>query len=214
MTTGLTDAMNVSQRTGIRDRVALEGKFQTLLQSMLTPIYRSHDAPLQFQIDSGAIVNAALRAFLATVSVDQPALLQDWHRVTSVFDILIERALLDEVDERKPPSDEQNRTMADERYTTEKDAAEKQNAVTNAQPLVVWLEHFYTVVYGVNPRAVEIVGRRVEGCTIREVAEQLELPLRLVQRIIQDVQRAWNRVSLVLAATTCATSVKKELNIV
>jgi hypothetical protein len=56
-----------------------------------------------------------------------------------------------------------------------------------------WIEGLGGAFREVHPTAIEIVALRRDGFQDRDIAERLKLPLRLVRRIMVDVQAAWRQ---------------------
>jgi hypothetical protein len=59
--------------------------------------------------------------------------------------------------------------------------------------LRAWVEGLATALREVHPRALEIVALRSEGFHELDVAQRVSFPLRLVRRIMRDVQTTWRR---------------------
>lgn len=156
-----------------------------LVQHLLNPIRRATDTPLQFEVNSAAIAEAALADYRAGES---PAPLDPhdpWGAVTAALDTLILKSLDGETIPRSSES------------AIHADAPPGDGVVIGAEagnahhPLAAWLKRFFHVMRKVDHRAFEILGRRVEGLHDREIAAQLDLGLRLVKRITRDMRASW-----------------------
>lgn len=165
----------------------LEEKLRSFLQAMLVGIRRHRETPLLAGFDSRGIVDSALQ----NCSTSDPQVilghLQDSETVNAVFNLLVKRALIDDLD--RP---EASICLARGEQSNAAPAIARQRPNEKApHPLTVWLEQFYAVMSEVHPRALEIVALRVESYTNREIAQRLESTPRLVRRIVHDMQQAW-----------------------
>ncbi|MCI0626862.1 MAG: hypothetical protein L0387_35315 [Acidobacteria bacterium] len=189
---------------GARLELSLKEKLYPLLQALLAQLRRSRETPLQFGIDSEGIVTAAMKDFLAGVTDEQPGQWRDWQLVTVALDELIAQFLEPHCSSRREEAHLQFgirnsefgidwgllRSVAPIEWR-----GTRTTNTASPHALVVWLERFYTVVREVQPRAIDIVGLRVEGFQDRDIAERLGLSLRLVKRIVQDMRVNWERVT-------------------
>lgn len=147
---------------------------------MVDCIRSAGHTPLQFRIDSAAIVDAALKRLSnggLLGGLPEPA------EAAAVLDSLVLDALA-ETPERRDLQSSPPRAG--------EPAAEAAGPIDGAafRALAAWLERLYTGLRGVDPRAVEILGLRIEGLGDREIAEELELGLRLVRRLVLDMRAA------------------------
>jgi hypothetical protein len=180
----MTSALPEVQEAGRADPevdARMAGALQPLLQAMLVHLRRSRDTPLQFGIDAEGIVGAALNDFLAGLRQGDMDRWQDWRRVTQGLDASVRQALASE----RPASPQAGHNPA--RATP----SNREEGAPTLPPLVAWLERFYAVLHEVHPRAMEIVALRVEGFQDRDIAERLGMGLRLVRRIVEDMQTNW-----------------------
>ena len=150
-----------------------------LLRALLAQLRRSRQTPLQFGIDSEGIVAAALKQFFASAAGNDLRPCQDWQFATAVLDELVAQFL-------QPGC----RSLLTSAPTTRGCDAQTED-IASPRPLAIWLERFYTVMTEVQPRALDIAALRVEGLEDRDIAERLELGLRLVKRIVQDMRSQW-----------------------
>lgn len=185
-----TDLINAVRRpsagNGLSD-ADLEEKLRSFLQDVLAGIRRHRETPLLAGFDSRGIVDTALQKFSTSAPQVDLEYLQDSETVNAVFNLLIKRALVDDLDHPKlrlclPDREQSNGAPA---------TARQQRDGKASHPLTVWLEQFYAVMSEVHPRALEIIALRVEGCGNHEVAQRLESTPRLVRRIVHDMQQAW-----------------------
>ena len=144
---------------------------RSLLIEMLARVRHTQDAPLHFGIDGARIAQAAMSA------VD---------------------AGLDPVDCLSAHADEVMAAL--ERLAREALGAEAARATpvlaaldpTPLTPrLARWMEAAHARLSRVHPLALDILGRRVEGDAQREVAQQLDLGLRLTTRLCAELRAAW-----------------------
>jgi len=162
---------------------AAEKNLASLLQGMLIPIRRARATPLQFEIDSTGIAESALVEFLADAPTGTFETRDDWKPVTKALDDLIEQ-LLDE---------EPNLPSSGRSHLPRLESRGASSGSRQLHPLAAWLDRFFNVMRTVDHRAFEILGRRLEGLHDRDIAAQLDLGLRLVQRIQQDMRASWTR---------------------
>jgi hypothetical protein len=186
MSTQLSDAQDRRETGNGYASIDLEEQLRPVLQAMLVGIRRHRETPLLAAFDSHGIVAAALHSLsngFPKVELDE---LPDWNVVTTVLNYLVQQSLTDEPQHGRAgtcmPRGAQGDDASQMAHQLQEDAP---------HPLVVWLEHFYTVIREVHPKGIEVVMLCLEGCDSREVARQLELPWRLCKRVIHDVQQAW-----------------------
>jgi hypothetical protein len=174
-----------------RDFVS-EEKLPALLERMLAPIRRSRDTPLQFDIDSLRIVEAALQDFLpgGLDSTRAPDL--DWESLISALNMLIDTILLPEKSdpsvEPAPHGSEQAIRANEGAAGEEADLSPHQNF---SHPLAAWLDSLFTVLRNVDNRSFEILSLRLEGFQDRDISEKLGTGLRLVKRITREMRFNW-----------------------
>ncbi len=180
MATELMDDLSRRRNGEVGLQSDLQEKLEPALLEMLAGVRRHRETPLMAGVDSHGIVHAALQNLSVSASQVELDYLQDSETVEAILNLLIKQSLLDEPDHSEAricsPRREQSRQQRNEQ---------------GPHPMAVWLEHFHAVMGEVHPEAVEIVILRVEGCDNREVAQRLGLPLRLVKRVVHDMQRAW-----------------------
>ncbi len=162
----------------MRPRAAspLEESARALLVEMLASVRHSRDTPLYFGIDAPRIVAAALEKTAAGLPAnalpleDPGCVLVAIDRIASgalaCRDVLVEGV-------REPLT------------------AHTSGAAQAPALLVAWLGRAHRCMVGVHPLAADILGLRVEGETSREIAERLDLGLRLTERITADMRTAW-----------------------
>jgi hypothetical protein len=159
----------------------LEVELHPLLQALLAHVRRARQTPLQFGIDSEGIVAAALKDLGSSEGRSGPW--EDGPIVTAALNKLVDRFLQNE-----PMS-----SVTEGRSPRLKPSTRRDSGDTNAShPLANWLDCLYTTMSDVQPRAIEILGLRVEGFQDRDIAERLGLGLRLVKHIIEDMRVHWS----------------------
>ena len=187
----------------VRLELFLKDRFHPLLQALLVHLRRSRQTPLQFGIDSERIVGAALQEFFAGVADSDSHQWQDWHFATAALDELVAQCLRPQCGGHRegaliscgfpdPHSGFEMGLLASAAMTRECGAP---TAEATPHSLVLWLERFYTLMSDVQPRAIDIVELRVEGFEDRDIAERLELGVRLVKQVVQDMRVHWGRVT-------------------
>jgi hypothetical protein len=174
----------------------------SLLQALLAQLRRARETPLQFGIDSEGIVDAALKDYFSGARGSSPW--RDWQVQTAMLDTLVAQFLQPEWSSRREEAHSRfgmrqeesgvDQSLVPSAASVQERGIEITDAVAS-HPLAVWLDRFYRVMTGVQPRAIDIVTLRVEGFQDRDIAERLELGLRLVRRIIQDMRVHWERVT-------------------
>ena len=142
-----------------------EEALQPLLLAILTRLRRFRDTPLRFGINSQEIAAAAWNDFIISLPEKYRNEWQDQNIVAFLLTTQVLHLLSPE-----SPSDARN---------------------TN-QSLADWITHLYRVLRESDDRAVEIMELRVDGLQARDIAEQLNLGLRLVKRILHEMDFNWN----------------------
>lgn len=138
-------------------------EFRLLLLRMLAPIRRSHDTPLQFEIDSRSIAAASWQEFRNS---DLPA-----KKVLADLDQIVTRSLTN--DGELPASVRSGDTEVSDISTA----------------LADWLDEIFQGIRNIDPLAIEILGLRIEGVDNRSISEKLQTGLRLVKQIISDIKK-------------------------
>jgi hypothetical protein len=142
-----------------------EEALQPLLLAILTRLRRFRDTPLRFGINSQEIASAAWNEFIISLPEKYRNEWQDQNNV----DFLLTTQVLHLLSPESPPD----------------------SKITN-QSLADWITHLYRVLRESDDRAVEIMELRVDGLQARDIAEQLNLGLRLVKRILHQMDFNWN----------------------
>ena len=146
---------------------------RTLLIEMLASIRHSRATPLYFGIDAPRIVAAALRKVDAGgAHPARPCAASDAAQLCAAMDRLARDALgcLAAADEG---SDDGSAPLEALRVPA------------------TWLEDRQHLLGSVHPLAMDVLGLLVEGESKRDVAERLDLGLRLTRRIARDARVAW-----------------------
>jgi hypothetical protein len=136
-------------------------EWRALLQRMLACLRRSRETPLQFEIDAAGIVAAALA---------------DASALSAAGDARAESSLNELIGEM---------LGAEESIPFTPETASRQ------ETLAEWLTRFYRPLRAVHPSAIDILAMRLNGFGDREIAERLELGLRLVQHTVAAMRAEW-----------------------
>ncbi len=136
-----------------------EEEFRLLLLRMLAPIRRSHETPLQFEIDSLRIAATAWAAFSTDYAERDLELPNNPAAVISILEGMMGR---DPGEEKAAPAD----------------------MVTS---LANWLDCLFRRLRQIDPEAIEIASLRIEGLDTRSISEKLDTGLRLVNSIITEI---------------------------
>ena len=187
MNADLTDTLSHRQTEDGRGAVDLAEQLEPVLQEMIAGIRRHRETPLLAGFDSTGIVDAASQSLLASNPNVKLVHLQDWEAVKLVFNLLVVRAFEDDRDHAEDSLAVSPNGRGNDRLAS----AREQGNGKVAHPWAVWLEQLHTVMQEVHPKAIEIMGLRLDGYKNREIAKQLELTVRLVRRIVHDMQQAW-----------------------
>lgn len=137
-------------------------KYRSLLHGLLAPIRGAHETPLHFEIDARGIAAAAWKDLLA----EFPEVKHDGAAFSAGGVI----AGLDGILAREPTA------------AGEIDSTDVVGALGN------WLQEIFQELRSIDPAAIEIAGRLVEGFDRRAIAEGLDTGLRLVKRIARDIR--------------------------
>ena len=138
------------------------------LTEMLASIRHSARTPLYFGIDSVQIVAAALRKF----DPAGPELTGDPRRLCADFDRIARSAL-----GCSPATDQ---------------GLDDESPAGDVIPtLAAWFEQRHRTMGSVHPLALDVLALLIEGESPREVAERLDLGLRLIRRIVRDASATW-----------------------
>lgn len=149
------------------------GTFALLLNRMR----QLSDVPLQSGINGPAIVRSAWLAGGSMGGAYEPASLP------STLDELVEEAL---ADRRAQPCDGRTTSAA-----PEAPAAATPLDEATLETLSQWVERVFSTIRNVHKRAIDVLALRANGLSDREIARQLGLGLRLVQRMVDDIRAAW-----------------------
>ena len=160
-----------------------------LLQEMLAGVRRHRETALLAGFDSVGIATGALHS--ASILVPQAALshLRDMQSVKNAFSLVLKQAFRELPEHIGERGYRQHTVQTNSANATTGEPSNEQVA----QWLAVWLEQFCAIMNDVHPKAVEVVMLRAEGCDDRQAARRLGLPLRLVKRIVCDIQQACDR---------------------
>ncbi len=182
MTDRLMENNEHSQAGVMQAEPEVDERLRPLLQKMLIPIHRARETPLQFEIDSGRIVEAALREFLVERPESERAQWQDWQPVRVSLDQFVLQALVD-VEE---PGAAEHPQASGVHQPAPGDASGDL-----AHALAVWLKRLFNVMRDVDQRAIEILALRLEGYGCRDIAGRQGTGMRLVRRIIHEMGTGW-----------------------
>ena len=140
----------------------LTEKYSSLLHGLLSAIRCAHETPLSFEIDASGIAALAWQELLS----ECPAI----EHGDCAFSPPSLIAGLDSVLGRQ--SSAGNYPESSELLTT----------------LAAWLRELFETLRSIDPQAIEIAGLRAEGFDHRAISEGLDIGLRLVNRIVKDIQ--------------------------
>jgi hypothetical protein len=180
MKTGALSSQSVSERGCSADLFSFNAQTALpLLQRMLFFVRRSRETPLQFEIDSEGIVAAALQEFGGGISFDAGSAEQH----LQVFNSLIHRALGSKEEPLKSVSE-----LIPKRPSFA-------NSPVGAHSLAAWLDQLYQLARAMHPEGIDILTLRVQRFESRDIAEQLDLGRRLVDRILNDLREEWPQIT-------------------
>ncbi|MCC6420950.1 MAG: hypothetical protein IT429_22165 [Gemmataceae bacterium] len=186
MSADLIDACNGRRQTEGGVYSSLEETVRPFLLEMLARLRSQLDTPLSADTDSVGIVRAAWQqCFAGAADVASPG--RDPDTIVGALESLIHRALGEESGHRR---DEPAQLCGGPRSPVG-DCATQVAAWLDQFQLAAWLDRLQTALRRIHPRAVELVGLRLEGVANREIAQRFDWGLRLVQRILHDVRLAW-----------------------
>jgi|GEM_PF-1988086 len=165
-----------------------------LIQEMLSGVRRHRETTLLAGFDARGLVSAALDGVAAWIPQRALAALPDLESVETACYSVVETAVRSDED----GEDGDDRASRDgSRETADRGPALALNPLVPRTPdaipprvadwLAIWLEEFSIAMNELHPRAIEVVMLRVEACDERRIAEKLELPLRLVLRVLHDI---------------------------
>lgn len=159
-------------------------KLTALLQEMLTGVRRHRETTLLAGFDSHWVVTAAMSGLPHYAPQAALAQLRDANEVNATFDWAVAYALRDQPDDPCRDDDWPRHEPGKALPATEGEP----HGTLVTQWLATWLGRFCELLSELHPRAIEVVMLRVEGCDNRGVAQRLGLPLRLVTRVVADIQ--------------------------
>jgi hypothetical protein len=142
-----------------------EEALQPLLLAILSRLRRFRDTPLRFGINNQEIAAAAWNEFIIGLPEKERS---EWQDQNHIGFLLTTKVLHLLSPESPPDSKNTNQSLAD------------------------WISQLYCVLRETDDRAVEIMELRVDGLQARDIAEQLNLGLRLVKRILHQMDFNWN----------------------
>lgn len=161
----------MSEPTQLRADLSPDEQMRLLLAEMLASVRHTQDTPLYFGVDGHRIAAAALRTAHARVDADDPTLANAAVLMSGIED------------------------LARQALGSVRPTVRAREADDGTAPLVHQLGEWMLRTHGrmreVHPLALDVLGHLVEGDTAREVAEQLDLGLRLTRRLIADMCAAW-----------------------
>jgi len=166
-----------------------EEAIRVLLEEVLGCLRIAGQAPLGSRLDSrGTALSAISRFRLRVDRVCLPAP----DVLLPALDAAVEEALADTgaKTDRAPPILDSELPRQNGRAQESRLDHPARSGEEALLPLAAWLDRVYEAIQSIDARASEVVALRVEGFTDREIAERLELGLRLVKRILCDLRAA------------------------
>ena len=142
----------------------LAEKYSGLLHGLLAPIRHAHETPLRIEIDSTGIADAAWQDLVA----EFPEVKHD----DTAFSPQALIAGLDGVLGRRSTA---------ENYHQPADLV---------SILGDWMQALFESLRSIDPQAIEVAGLKAEGFDHRAISEGLDLGLRLVNRIVSDIENS------------------------
>lgn len=139
------------------------------------------------RIDSEGVVNAALKSFLSGVRKDEFKELKDQQGVRKLLACFVIRVLRDEI--RAAQADKRDVrnevVIADDHAKQLADIASESS--DECARSVEFMEKFTDLVRGIHEKAIEILELRLEGLTTRQIAAEVGLSTRYVQKITENM---------------------------
>jgi hypothetical protein len=145
-----------------------------LLRGVLLVFRRYRETPLHFQIDSQGVV-----AELLQTANNYPWMRQDHSLLIAGLNALVSQLLAEESTTESTPA-----------FATvegDGDAAFAQRV----RCLSLWVGGFYERIRAVDVRIIDVMLLRLESHSNREIARRLEFGLRLVERLLIEMQADW-----------------------
>jgi DNA-directed RNA polymerase specialized sigma24 family protein len=162
-----------------------------LLRVELLAFIRKHRNPhYRARIDSEAVFNAALKSFLSGVVKDEFPRLRNRCDVRRLMMRFASCVLKDEVRwlQTEKRDSARETPLADCLTAVSSEPSPEQCAIARE-----YWEKFPEVVRGVDERAMDILELRLEGLNNTQIADKLELGVRMVQKIVQRMVEAWDQ---------------------
>lgn len=187
MTSSITRAVQ-DWRDG-DDRGAFD--LDRLLRAELLVLVRSRRAGhLRARIDSEGVVNAALKSFLSGVAKDEFPQVNNRHDVRQLLAWFVMCVLKDEIRQLRTKKRNLHREAGLDACTSA--TSREPSPEESARALEYWVK-FPDVVRLVDEKAIDILELRLEGLNNTQIADKLDLGVRMVQQIIQRMVNAWEQ---------------------
>jgi hypothetical protein len=176
----------------VRSSRDLEATVRPLLHGMLRGLDRFRQTPLNLEIDCIGIVSSSIQMFAPGSPLRDAGVLEGGHGLIPALNAIFVGALRDDL----PPEETRSSPVSyppaasEDEHHFDTGQSDRHDGV-DVIPLAQWLEQAYRTMRAVDTRAIEIVRLRVEGYTHREIAQRLDLGLRMVLRMMADVRQAW-----------------------
>jgi DNA-directed RNA polymerase specialized sigma24 family protein len=167
-------------------------------RSYLLALVRGRRNPgLKGKIDSEGVVNEALKSFLTGVAKHEFPDLSNRQDVKNLLVTLVKRILSDQVKalrtRKRDPEREEGYAAGQHDHL-----AAKAKALPTAEQIAEareFLEKLPEVVRTVHKKAIQIMTLSLEGLTNNEIADEVDLAPRTVQKIKCDMLAAWEKAS-------------------
>jgi len=178
----------------------LQPRLQGLVLDLIRYVRRNRDHGLAAVIESEGIVNKALCSFLIGARMDAFPDLRGRENVRKLLFDMVEKALRQEIRHKKRQCRNSGREIHDETVlehlpavptddafapTCDEGAAELRLAARE------FLESLQKTVRPVHEKAMDILERLLEGWSSGEIARNLDMGQRNVQKIIKSMRDAW-----------------------
>ncbi len=162
-----------------------EAAFRPLAERLLKALRDQDRTPLR-EVDPAAIVHVAVHADTSRSGVA-------WDEARPALDAIVGRALgsggVFSAGRSRPeaPSRPRGEDGRNGHPTGRTDGA----LSDPDDVLVEWVRTVHRTMRQVHPTALDILVSRVRGEELREIAEELDLGLRLVRRLLAEMEEAW-----------------------
>ncbi len=191
--------MNADLNGDVPAGLAGAEKFQPLLHELVVRVRRFRETPLQEDLDSQGIAQASLHSFLSGIPEQERGPFRNWETTRTALDSLVLGVLLGDrpsaIGHRPSAIGQKDCDSTDSRQPTADSRQPTADGSGSGKPpaLAAWLDRFHQTLGEVHPKAFDLLGLRLEGCSNRDLAQRFGMGLRLVQRILGDLRLAWEK---------------------